>query len=61
MIIQSEKETCNVNDLFYESERKRIEKLNKKFFYDVDRRLFATLEEAEARCKELNGEELANG
>ena len=36
MIVQPEKETRNVNDLFYESERKRIEKLNKEFFYDVE-------------------------
>lgn len=32
MIIQPEKETRNVkNDLFYESERKRIEMLNNEF------------------------------
>lgn len=36
MIIQPEKETRNVNDLFYESERKRIDMLNREFFYDVE-------------------------
>ena len=36
MIIQPEKETRNVNDLFYESERNRIEKLNEEFFYDIE-------------------------
>lgn len=35
MIIQPEKETRNVNDLFYEAERKRIDMLNQEFFYDV--------------------------
>lgn len=36
MIIQPEKETCNINDLLYEAERKRIEKLNDEFFFDVE-------------------------
>ncbi len=36
MIVQPEKETRNVSDLFYESERKRIDMLNKEFFYDVE-------------------------
>ena len=36
MIIQPEKGTRNVNDLFYESERKRIEMLNNAFFRDVE-------------------------
>lgn len=36
MIIQPEKETRNVNDLFYEGERKRIEMLNNEFFSDVE-------------------------
>ena len=34
MIIQPDKETRNVNDLFYESERKRIDMLNREFFHD---------------------------
>ena len=36
MIIQPEKETRNVNDLFYESEKKRIDMLNREFFHDVE-------------------------
>ena len=36
MIIQPEKGTRNVNDLFYESERKRIDMLNREFFHDVE-------------------------
>ena len=36
MIIQPEKETRNVNDLFYESERKRIDMLNREFFHDIE-------------------------
>ena len=36
MIIQPDKETRNVNDLFYESERKRIDMLNREFFHDVE-------------------------
>lgn len=35
MIIQPEKGMRNVNDLFYESERKRIDLLNYEFFQDV--------------------------
>lgn len=35
MIIQPEKETRNVNDLFYEAERNRIDMLNREFFQDV--------------------------
>lgn len=35
MIIQPEKGMRNVNDLFYESERKRIDLLNQEFFQDV--------------------------
>ena len=35
MIIQPEKETRNVNDLFYESEKKRHDMLNREFFHDV--------------------------
>lgn len=35
MIIQPEKGMRNVNDLFYESERKRIDMLNYEFFQDV--------------------------
>ena len=35
MIIQPDKETRNVNDLFYESEKRRIDMLNREFFYDV--------------------------
>ena len=36
MIVQPKKGIRNVNDLFYESERKRIEMLNKEFFSDVE-------------------------
>ena len=36
MIIQPEKGTRNVNDLFYEAEKKRIDMLNREFFYDVE-------------------------
>ena len=36
MIIQPEKETRNVNDLFYESEKKRIDLLNREFFNDIE-------------------------
>ena len=36
MIIQPEKETRNVNDLFYESEKKRIDMLNREFFHDIE-------------------------
>ncbi len=36
MIIQPEKGTRNVNDLFYEAERNRIDMLNREFFRDVE-------------------------
>lgn len=36
MIIQPEKGTRDVSDLFYEAERKRIEMLNNEFFHDVE-------------------------
>lgn len=36
MIIQPEKGTRDVSDLFYEAERKRIEMLNNAFFRDVE-------------------------
>ena len=36
MIIQPEKGTRNVNDLFYKTERKRIDMLNREFFHDVE-------------------------
>ncbi len=36
MIIQPEKGTRNVNDLFYESESRRIDLLNREFFQDVE-------------------------
>lgn len=36
MIIQPDKGTRNVNDLFYEAERKRIDLLNREFFQDVE-------------------------
>ena len=36
MIIQPEKGTRDVTDLFYEAERKRIEMLNNAFFHDVE-------------------------
>lgn len=35
MIIQPDKRMRNVNDLFYEAERKRIDMLNREFFHDV--------------------------
>lgn len=35
MIIQPDKGTRNVNDLFYEAERNRIDLLNRVFFQDV--------------------------
>lgn len=35
MIIQPEKGTRNVNDLFYEAERKRIAQLNQEFFGNI--------------------------
>ena len=36
MIIQPEKGTRNVNDLFYEAANKRIDMLNREFFHDVE-------------------------
>lgn len=36
MIIQPEKGTRDVTDLFYEAERKRIDMLNNEFFRDVE-------------------------
>jgi len=36
MIIQPEKGTRNVNDLFYEAESRRIDMLNREFFQDVE-------------------------
>lgn len=36
MIIQPEKGTRNVNDLFYESEKNRIDMLNREFFHDIE-------------------------
>jgi len=36
MIIQPDKGTRNVNDLFYEAERNRIDLLNREFFNDVE-------------------------
>ncbi len=36
MIIQPDKGTRNVNDLFYEAERRRIDLLNREFFHDVE-------------------------
>lgn len=36
MIIQPGKGTRNVNDLFYETERSRIDLLNQVFFHNVE-------------------------
>ena len=36
MIIQPEKGTRNVNDLFYESEKKWIDMLNREFFHNIE-------------------------
>ncbi len=36
MIIQPNKGTRNVNDLFYEAERNRIDMLNREFFQNVE-------------------------
>lgn len=36
MIIQPDKGTRNVNDLFYEAEGNRIDMLNQEFFKDVE-------------------------
>lgn len=35
MIIQPDKGARNVNELFYEAERKQIDMLNQEFFHDV--------------------------
>ncbi len=35
MIIQPEKGTRNVNDLFYEAEENQIDLLNREFFHNV--------------------------
>lgn len=35
MIIQPDKGTRNINDLFYETEKNRIDMLNQEFFHDV--------------------------
>lgn len=36
MIVQPDKETRNVNNLFYEAERNRIDLLNQEFFQNVE-------------------------
>ncbi len=36
MIVQPEKGTRNVNDLFYEAESRRIDMLNREFFQNVE-------------------------
>ena len=36
MIRQPKRDKRNVNDLFYEEERRQIEKLNREFFSDVE-------------------------
>ena len=36
MIIQPDKGTRNVNDLFYQAERNRIDLLNQEFFQNVE-------------------------
>ena len=36
MIVQPDKGSRNVNDSFYEAERKRIDMLNHEFFRDVE-------------------------
>lgn len=36
MIKQLEKGSRNINDLFYEEERRQIDKLNREFFSDVE-------------------------
>ena len=36
MIRQPKRDKRNVNDLFYEEERRQIEELNKEFFSDVE-------------------------
>lgn len=54
MIIQPEKGTRNVTDLFYEAERKRIEMLNNEFFHDVELTEVDSLEDAEAYIENCN-------
>lgn len=36
MIVQVKKDNQNVNDLLYQSERQRVEILNKEFFYNIE-------------------------
>ena len=36
MIVQPERGTRNVNDVFYEAEKNRIDMLNREFFNDVE-------------------------
>lgn len=36
MIVQPEKGTRNVNDLFYEAQKQRIDLLNREFFHNVE-------------------------
>ena len=36
MIVQPERGTRNVNDLFYEAEKNRIDMLNREFFHDIE-------------------------
>lgn len=36
MIVQPEKGTRNVNDLFYEVQKQRIDLLNREFFHNVE-------------------------
>ena len=54
MIIQPEKGTRDVTDLFYEAERKRIEMLNNEFFHDVELTEVDSLEDAEAYIENCN-------
>ena len=35
MIIQPERDSRNVNDLFYDAEKRRIDILNQEFFQDI--------------------------
>ena len=36
MIVQSERESRNINDKFYEYERRQIDLLNQEFFSDIE-------------------------
>lgn len=36
MIVQPEEGTRNVNDLFYEAQKQRIDLLNREFFHNVE-------------------------